>query len=983
MPINFTIKKVFIRKIILKENETHYFLLGEYNIKRSQCYLQIEKLRFNKKNYKELNSKKLKDIIKFVDLNNDDESPKKENEQEMNDNKNKILEANKINIDSIKEINSLFGFIKFNLGYYVILACDSEIIGKIGRNIIYRVDNLKYFPLFIIDPDMLNSKELEQENKYNELIRNFSYYKQLYFSYSYNLTKSLQRNFVESFKKEMVNNFEKEAFKEDSGKTSLEKITNYYFCWNYYHIEEFFDLILEKDKKYESWLNFFIYGCFIQNFCNLKGVHLQISIIARRNRHFAGTRYLKRGISSDGNVANDVETEQILEEVNDWIDRPKISSFIQIRGSIPVYWYQVQNAFYKKPGIKANLSDIRYEATKRHFSSLYERYGTPCIVFNLTKKIEEGERNELLLNDLYHKGIDYINDSIKDFEKITYYHYDLNRERYKEGFSKQFYKISCPLISKTNLFSFIPNLKNKYRISLQDGVIRTNCIDCLDRTNFFQKMLGMAVLVVQLRLIGIKEILPEKIVDGIYDILAKMYTNMGDNLSQQYTGTSAIKQTITENTNLSDKICDTLVEVVIALKRIFNNFFLDRKKQDALNLFLGKYKVNSGLPLIWDMPCDDILHYNVNPKNLSPKWYKEGYEKYKIFNLFEDIEDKKILEKEKGKIIYIRKNRDKENINKKNNIKISLTSKIIYKSLYKSQESGESKKDKYFNKCINEYILDYNDYIKYKSENVDLEERQFEEESIFHFVLGKKTIENNYILPESKKPYFKIDKQQELSTKNKQTPKSLGENHRYLGIGDELVDFSLLSKKSKLIKDIEELKLYSFEIKEEDLKVIDKFVKPIKNLTDDDDLFEVDNFDINEEDVNKIVNEKEEKNFEVFYNYKTEKKKEEENDIVINDSIYYLPNLDTFRFTHFTMKNEEEKNEEEKKEEEKKEEEVIKEENEDKKISSNEEPEFQESQNINNEDENINNVNNANNDRITIKRVKLAPLKIENDYFKE
>ena len=88
MPINFTIKKVFIKKIILKENETHYFLLGEYNIKRSQCYLQIEKLTFNKNNYKELNSKKLKDIIKFVDLNNDD-NMEKEKEQEMSDDKKK------------------------------------------------------------------------------------------------------------------------------------------------------------------------------------------------------------------------------------------------------------------------------------------------------------------------------------------------------------------------------------------------------------------------------------------------------------------------------------------------------------------------------------------------------------------------------------------------------------------------------------------------------------------------------------------------------------------------------------------------------------------------------------------------------------------------------------------------------------------------------------------------------------------------------
>ena len=38
-----------------------------------------------------------------------------------------------------------------------------------------------------------------------------------------------------------------------------------------------------------------------------------IDSIARRSRHFAGTRYLKRGISDDGKVANDVEVEQIIE----------------------------------------------------------------------------------------------------------------------------------------------------------------------------------------------------------------------------------------------------------------------------------------------------------------------------------------------------------------------------------------------------------------------------------------------------------------------------------------------------------------------------------------------------------------------------------------------------------------------------------------------------------------------------------------------
>ena len=490
--INFCSKKIFIRKIVIKETEDFYIFEGEYNISRSKSYIIIKKLKFNKDNYKELYSQKLEDILIFSEKLNKDElfsSTKKSELKECE----KILP---INDKSIEEINSIFGFIKFNMGYYVILACNSDIVGKIGRNIIFRVDKLKYFPLFEIEEDFQNGLESLQEKKYFNLVQSFSYDKQLYFSYSYNLTNTLQRNFVECFKKETDINFSNVAYKDEKGKISLEKSTNYFFCWNYFHIEEFFDLIIERNKNKE-WINYFIYGYFGQNFCNIRGFWLQISVIGRRNRHFAGTRYLKRGITSDGNVANDVETEQILEEVSGWIGRPKISSFIQIRGSIPVYWFQTQNSFYHKPEIKVNLSDIRYEATKRHFASLIERYGVPCIVCNLTKKIEEGKKQETLLNELYFNGISYINDSIKDFEKIIYYHYDLKSERMKKDFYKQFYEISCPLISKTNLFSFIPDLRNKYSLSLQNGVIRTNCIDCLDRTNVFQQILGIAVLIIQ------------------------------------------------------------------------------------------------------------------------------------------------------------------------------------------------------------------------------------------------------------------------------------------------------------------------------------------------------------------------------------------------------------------------------------------------------------------------------------------------------
>jgi phosphatidylinositol-bisphosphatase len=48
----------------------------------------------------------------------------------------------------------------------------------------------------------------------------------------------------------------------------------------------------------------------------------------------AGTRYNSRGVNDDGNVANFVETEQII------VYGDIIASFLQIRGSVPIFWEQ-------------------------------------------------------------------------------------------------------------------------------------------------------------------------------------------------------------------------------------------------------------------------------------------------------------------------------------------------------------------------------------------------------------------------------------------------------------------------------------------------------------------------------------------------------------------------------------------------------------------------------------------------------------------
>ena len=84
----------------------------------------------------------------------------------------------------------------------------------------------------------------------------------------------------------------------------------------------------------------------------LNGHHVKICLISRRSRYRAGTRYFRRGIDHDGHVANFNETEQLLfvgqsTGKRAFDDFHTKMSFVQIRGSIPVYWGEVNTLRYK------------------------------------------------------------------------------------------------------------------------------------------------------------------------------------------------------------------------------------------------------------------------------------------------------------------------------------------------------------------------------------------------------------------------------------------------------------------------------------------------------------------------------------------------------------------------------------------------------------------------------------------------------------
>lgn len=150
-------------------------------------------------------------------------------------------------------------------------------------------------------------------------------------------------------------------------------------------------------------------------------------MIARRSRHFAGTRYLKRGLNEIGKVANFVELEQIVYSQKSKDDKPLVSSFVQIRGSVPLFWTQDANVFTAKPDIFINEEDSEYMATKRHFAELFQAYSLPLIVFNLTKKKDSRETK---LSDQYKYIVNkVINTEVADDKEIFYCHFDVKKAK--------------------------------------------------------------------------------------------------------------------------------------------------------------------------------------------------------------------------------------------------------------------------------------------------------------------------------------------------------------------------------------------------------------------------------------------------------------------------------------------------------------------------------------------------------------------------
>ncbi|CAF1106784.1 unnamed protein product [Rotaria sordida] len=314
---------------------------------------------------------------------------------------------------------------------------------------------------------------------------------------------------------------------------------------------------------------------------------IDLWLISRLSCERAGTRFYVRGLNDDGAVANFVETEQI-------VLLPKqrnYSSFVIVRGSIPLFWHQPKFQVATHRITISRSEALSFKAFFEHFKHLYRHYGRVLVInligqrdhekhigdeyrnlFNLfVKTFKQAENNQRsLVNRL----------SERDFIWFDYHEQSRSiRNLTPEQFVQKLlienaqYSIEHEL-QRQSIFTWFDGVLH----SSQKGIFRINCIDCLDRTNNVQLTIGLNILSMQLKYLN-----KQCDLYHIADKLREMWVNNGDHISRIYTGTGALGQR------------SKAKDIQRSVGRAIQNNLRDDEKQQSMQTLIYTYAKDSYL----------------------------------------------------------------------------------------------------------------------------------------------------------------------------------------------------------------------------------------------------------------------------------------------------------------------------------------------------------------------------------------------------
>ncbi|EWC47147.1 hypothetical protein DRE_03516 [Drechslerella stenobrocha 248] len=294
------------------------------------------------------------------------------------------------------------------------------------------------------------------------------------------------------------------------------------------------------------------------------GRNFLLTLISRRSAKRAGLRYLRRGIDESGNVGNCVETEQLLSD----IDKTAEYSFVQMRGSIPIFFQQSPYALKPKP-ILMHSEFANKTAFQTHFRKLRDKYGEVQVV-----NLVERHNLEAIVGEKYEAYSNELEDPKIKFEWFDFH---------SECRGMKFENVSRLLDRVGNIveeFGWTEEKGGKVEIN-QKGIIRTNCMDCLDRTNVVMSNFARRALEIQLTQLNID---PAKLETSL-NFMNLLWADNGDAISKQYSSTAALKGdfTRTKKRNISGALAD----FGLTLTRFWNNIIGDFFTQAVIDYLLG------------------------------------------------------------------------------------------------------------------------------------------------------------------------------------------------------------------------------------------------------------------------------------------------------------------------------------------------------------------------------------------------------------
>lgn len=277
-----------------------------------------------------------------------------------------------------------------------------------------------------------------------------------------------------------------------------------------------------------------------------------------------------------------------------------------------------------KPPIELNLVDPFYTAAAFHFDNLFERYGSRIYVLNLVKARERTPRESKLLHE-FTNAINYLNQFLPEENKIIHKAFDMSRAA-KSRDQDVIGILESIAEDVVRMTGFFRNGDDRATMPMvQNGIARTNCIDCLDRTNAAQFVIGKRALGYQLHALGV---IAEPSIDYDTDainLFTHMFHDHGDTIAIQYGGSQLVNTM--ETYRKINQWSSHSRDMVESFKRYYNNSFLDGQRQEAYNLFLGNYIFTQGQPMLWDLATDYYLHHadprswSFKPRKSYLQWY--------------------------------------------------------------------------------------------------------------------------------------------------------------------------------------------------------------------------------------------------------------------------------------------------------------------------------------------------------------------------